>query len=119
MFVALTAVAIARRPPKFDSSRDVIVVGGPVRVCLIQAQWALVEIQVGMRVGFETPLWIVSFLVYFCGGWCMVFRGKPWGMPWHRPDLYGWHEEFHTLICLGDLIVVAMAAQFLLDSDSV
>jgi len=108
-FVALTAVAVGRRPPKFDSSKGVITVGGGARTCLIQAQWALVEIQIGIRVGFDSPLWIASLLIYFVAGWCMVFRGTSWRMPWHRPDVYGWHEDFHTFLCLGDLVLVAMA----------
>lgn len=117
-FFALTAIVVVLRPPKFDSGRGVIVVGGGGRICLLLTQWIIAEMQVGLKVGFESPLWIASLLTYCFSFACMPCRGRPLRLPWHRPAVYGWHEEFHTLLFLGDLLTFALAAQFLLDPDS-
>merc|ERR1712187_767542 len=105
--VAFTAIMVFLRPPGAATGR----------LCLILSQWILVEVQVGLHIGFESPIWIASFLLY-----SLSFVSYKLGkmktdrrMPWHRPGLYGWHEDFHNFLFAGDLLLVFTAAVFLMD----
>lgn len=109
VFVALTAAEVVRR----SRSRNLSIEGGGFRICLILTQWMGSVCVAGLRAGFESPLWVAMLLTYLLG---FLSYMKPLGrMPWHRPGWYGWHEDFHTLLLLGDLLLIVLAAHFILD----
>jgi hypothetical protein len=114
IFVALTVIEIVRR-----HSQGLPIERGGVRVCLIIAQWIGSVFMIGLRAGFESPLWIAMFLTYGIAFLSYAANGQVRRMPWHRLGWYAWHEDFHTFLFLADIWLIVLAARFLLDSHSV
>merc|ERR1712194_694914 len=108
IFVALIGIEVVRR----SRCRSLSIEGGGVRVCLILTQWMGSVSMVGWRAGFESPFWIAMFLTYILA--FLSYRRPLRRMPWHRLGWYGWHEDFHTLLLLGDLLLFVFATHFLL-----
>lgn len=114
LFVAFTVIEVVRR-----HRRGLPIERGGVRVCLIITQWIGSLFMIGLRAGFESPLWIAMSLTYGVAFLCYGASGQVRRMPWHRLGRYGWHEDFHTFLFLADVWLVVLAARFLLDPDSV
>lgn len=113
MFVVLTVIEVVRRSRIPSISID----GGGVRICLILTQFIGTISYVGFRAGFESPLWMAMSLTYLVS---FISYKKPLGqMSWHRVGLCGSHEDFHTLLFLGDVLLIVLAVHFLLENDSV
>jgi predicted membrane channel-forming protein YqfA (hemolysin III family) len=112
-FVVLTVIEVVRRSLSPSQSID----GGGVRVCLVLTQWIGTVVFIGWRTGFGTPLWIAATLAYLSA---FISYRRPLGrLPWHRAGWYGSHEDFHTFLLLGDMLLIGLTANFLWESGSV
>lgn len=94
---------------KSDAPRTVVII--------LEFLWATTTI--GWARGFS-DYWITGFLLYMLA-FCVsipvtaAHDKEPLSamVPWHRPSLNGYHEDFHLLLFGADFCFGVMAVQFL------
>merc|ERR1712232_1404902 len=88
------------------------------RLTLILIQFYFAIMQVGLHTGFTSPMWLTGVISYILGFVAFAMQLQPeskWSMPWHRLDWYGWHDDFHVMLFVGDLMNAVLGARLLAD----
>mmetsp|Transcript_113118 Transcript_113118/g.205711 ORF Transcript_113118/g.205711 Transcript_113118/m.205711 type:complete len:334 (+) Transcript_113118:196-1197(+) len=111
-FVALTAAVVSSG--QYEGDR-MLGRGACVRVVLLVIQFVLAELQILLHLGYESPFWWASLILCILGFSCFFLKKSKYSMAWHSPLWCGWHEDFHSIIFVADVLIFIAAVQFLSD----
>merc|ERR1719362_17711 len=105
------ACTVIMGKPKSDRSRKFRKLAGISRQVILLLFFFGCSLIVGWRMHFETR-WGVSLALYLLGFFCFAGRNCFPHAPWHS-RWSGWHEDFHLLVSVGDVIMIVLAVQFI------